>query len=74
MGECFYERESRGIFERRLWSILGSLAVFFLYGSALWGVLPGREGISWEGHLFGFFGGVLAARQLSQRAANVTTT
>jgi membrane associated rhomboid family serine protease len=24
-------------------------------------VLPGQEGISWEGHLFGFLGGVVAA-------------
>jgi membrane associated rhomboid family serine protease len=30
----------------------------------LWGVLPGQRGISWEGHLFGFVGGVAAARLL----------
>jgi membrane associated rhomboid family serine protease len=58
---------SRGVFERRFWPIVGSVAVFFLYGSALWGVLPGQAGISWEGHLFGFVGGVLAARLLSTR-------
>ncbi len=58
---------SRCIFERRFWPIVGSLAVFALYGSALWGVLPGQAGISWEGHLFGFAGGVLAARLLSTR-------
>jgi len=56
---------SRGLFERKFWPIVGSLAVFGLYGSALWGVLPGQAGISWEGHLFGFVGGVLAARLLS---------
>lgn len=56
---------SRGIFERKLWSIVGSVAVFFLYGGALWGVLPGQVGISWEGHLFGFVGGVLSARLLT---------
>lgn len=55
---------SRGIFERRFWPIVGSLVVFFLYGGALFGVLPGQEGISWQGHLFGFLGGVLAARAL----------
>lgn len=59
---------SRGIFERRFWSILGSLVVFFLYGGALWGLLPGRPGVSWEGHLFGFLGGVLAARLLAKRS------
>jgi membrane associated rhomboid family serine protease len=57
---------SRGIFERRFWPIVGSIATFFLYGGALWGVLPGQAGISWEGHLFGFVGGVLAAKLISQ--------
>ena len=30
--------------------------------------MPGQIGISWEGHLFGFLGGVLAARFLRDRA------
>lgn len=55
---------SRGFFERRVWPILGSLVVFFLYGGALFGILPGQSGISWQGHLFGLLGGVLAARLL----------
>jgi len=53
---------SRGIFERRFWPIVGSVLVFFLYGTALFGVLPGAIGISWQAHLFGLLGGVLAAR------------
>ncbi len=57
---------SRGIFERRFWPIVGSALVFFLYGSALTGLLPGAIGISWQGHLFGLLGGVLAARLLRQ--------
>lgn len=59
---------SRGFFERRVWPIVGSVAVFLLYGSALWGVLPNQIGVSWEGHLFGLIGGIVAARLLRDRA------
>jgi membrane associated rhomboid family serine protease len=52
----------RGVFERKLLTILGSLAVGAMYGGALFGILPGTPGISWEGHLFGFIGGGVAAR------------
>jgi membrane associated rhomboid family serine protease len=54
----------RGFFERRLGSISLSVLVGTLYGSMIWGILPLQQGISWEGHLFGFLGGVLAARRL----------
>ena len=57
----------RGYFERSLVSIAFSLLVGFLYGSIIWGVLPLQYGISWQGHLFGFLGGVLAARLLARR-------
>jgi membrane associated rhomboid family serine protease len=56
----------RGYFERSLYSILLSVGVGVLYGGVLWGVLPGQAGISWEGHLFGFLGGVLAAKWLAK--------
>ena len=56
---------SRGYFERSFVSILLSLAIGFIYGGLLWGVLPGQSGISWQGHLCGFIGGVLMARWLS---------
>jgi len=55
----------RGYFERSALAIAMSLGVGTLYGSLLWGVLPMQYGISWEGHLFGFLGGVLAARLLA---------
>ena len=58
---------ARGYFERNIPSILLSVIVGFLYGGAIWGVLPTQPGVSWEGHLFGFVGGVIAARFLSQR-------
>ena len=30
----------------------------------IFGVLPGQQGVSWEGHLFGFIAGIAAARTL----------
>ena len=56
---------ARGFFERNFPSILLSLIVGSLYGCLIWGVLPTQPGVSWEGHLFGFLGGVLAARFLA---------
>ena len=56
---------SIGFWERRLGPALLSIVIGFLYGGMLWGVLPGQPGVSWEGHLFGFLGGILAARQLA---------
>ncbi|KPQ34137.1 MAG: rhomboid-related protein [Phormidesmis priestleyi Ana] len=57
----------RGYFERSIVAIAFSILVAFLYGGIIWGVLPLQQGISWEGHLFGFLGGVLAARLLAER-------
>jgi membrane associated rhomboid family serine protease len=54
-------------FERSLASVLWAVLVFFLYGSLMWGVLPQGNGISWQGHLFGFIGGGLAAYLLAKR-------
>jgi len=51
----------RGWFARSAWQIVLGLVVLVFYGSLLWGVLPGQTGISWQGHLFGAIGGVLAA-------------
>jgi membrane associated rhomboid family serine protease len=59
----------RGIFERRFWPIVGSLVTFFLYGGALSGIIPGTVGVSWQGHLFGLLGGIIAARLLTRSQA-----
>ncbi|MEL6470295.1 MAG: rhomboid family intramembrane serine protease [Cyanobacteria bacterium J06623_4] len=55
----------RGYFERSVVAIAFSLLVTFLYGGIIWGVLPTQPGVSWEGHLFGFIGGILAAKLLA---------
>lgn len=51
----------RGIFSRSPGQIALGVVILVLYGGALWGVLPGQSGVSWEGHLFGALGGGLAA-------------
>jgi len=51
-----------GWYERSVASILLSVVVIVLWGGMVFGVLPGQTGISWQAHLGGFIGGVLAAR------------
>ncbi|HIK15138.1 MAG TPA: rhomboid family intramembrane serine protease [Leptolyngbyaceae cyanobacterium M33_DOE_097] len=62
---------ARGWFDRKPLSIALSLFVGITYGSMIWGVLPLNRWVSWEGHLFGFLGGVLAARLISDRRAKI---
>lgn len=50
-----------GWFDRRFGSIALSIFAFALWGNMLLGLSPFQRGISWEGHLFGFFGGVAGA-------------
>lgn len=57
---------SRGYFERSMSSIALSVIAILFYGSLIWGVLPTDDAVSWQGHLFGFIGGVVSARLLSE--------
>ena len=54
-----------GFFQRRPLSILLSVACLVLFGEMVVGLFPGAPGVSWQGHLFGFLGGVLAARLIA---------
>jgi membrane associated rhomboid family serine protease len=57
----------RGLWSRRPGQVALAVVILFLYGGLLWGVLPGNAGISWQAHLGGAVGGVLAAWLLHRR-------
>lgn len=62
---------TRGIVERSWWHIAVGLLIGLLYGWQIIGVLPGNERISWQAHLFGFAGGVVAAIVFRRRRPRV---
>jgi len=50
-----------GFIKKDMQSIGISIVIAFLYGSLLFGIIPEKEGVSWESHLFGFFVGLYLA-------------
>jgi membrane associated rhomboid family serine protease len=60
---------ARGFYSRRGGQVVVSLLVLVLYGGMIWGVLPSGAGISWQAHLGGAVGGLIAARALHRRSA-----
>jgi len=56
----------RGYFQKNMLSIAVSVFVSIVYGSLIWGVFPSEIGVSWQGHLFGFIGGAIAAKIAAQ--------
>ncbi|UNK45034.1 rhomboid family intramembrane serine protease [Arthrobacter sulfonylureivorans] len=58
----------RGFYNRSWRQMLLAVVIFIFYGSVLWGVLPtAMPGVSWQAHLFGAAGGVVAAVLLRRR-------
>jgi membrane associated rhomboid family serine protease len=58
---------ARALWSRKLSQVLIALGVLVVYGGLIWGVLPGDSGVSWQAHLGGAVGGVIAAWMLHRR-------
>lgn len=56
----------RGYFQKNIPSIALSIVVAIIYGGLVWGVFPSQVGVSWQGHLFGFIGGAIAAKAIAK--------
>lgn len=60
----------RGFLHGRGVEIVIGVVVLLVWGGLLWGVLPGTPGVSWQGHLFGAVGGLVAAWGLRGRSVS----
>ena len=60
----------RGFYTRAPGQIAMGAVVLLFYGGVLLGVLPTDSGISWQAHLGGAIGGVLAARAQRRRSVD----
>lgn len=60
-----------GWWERTPAAIGIALLALLLYGGILWGVLPSGGAVSWEAHLYGFVGGIVAALLIHGRRPGV---
>jgi membrane associated rhomboid family serine protease len=60
---------ARGLWSRRPGQVAVAIGVLVLYGGLIFGVLPGQPGVSWQAHLGGAVGGVLAAWLLHRRSS-----
>jgi membrane associated rhomboid family serine protease len=61
---------ARGVFSRSVGQIAVGLLVLGVWGATLLQGLVPQTGISWQGHLFGAIGGIVAARALHARQAH----
>ena len=58
-----------GLWTRRPLHLVAGALVALVWGATLVSSLVPRDGISWQGHLFGAIGGVIAARIVTQRSS-----
>ena len=58
---------SHAFFTRTVRSILVSLAAFVFYGGMIFSLVDFRAHISFEGHIFGFISGLIAAKLVSKK-------
>jgi membrane associated rhomboid family serine protease len=62
---------ARGFYNRNMLELAVGAVVAAVFGTALLGGLAPQPGVSWQGHLFGAIGGVLAARLLATRREEI---
>ena len=62
---------ARGAYSRLPLHVIGGLVVLVIYGSTLLVGLVPTPGVSWQGHLFGAVGGVVAARVVYRSRARI---
>jgi membrane associated rhomboid family serine protease len=60
---------ARGFVEHRAADIVVAVVIAVFYGTMIFGALPGQPGISWQAHMFGLIGGILAAWMTRHRTA-----
>jgi membrane associated rhomboid family serine protease len=65
---------ANGLFRKGCLPIVIAIATLILYGAALWSILPGPsdgplQPLSWEMHMGGFIGGILASWSVRRRRA-----
>ena len=65
---------ARGLWSRRPAQVVIAVLVLLVYGGLIWGLFPGAAGVSWQAHLGGAVGGVLAAWLLHRRASRQLVT